>query len=217
MTIVVPPRVQAFINEANVRAPGRRKTSDGTYVNKPGDHNVDERGINHAGDLGESMPGTPYWEPQFEEFDVHWWQGEIAAQYVAATPAVREQRWPWLFDGGYMHSYDYERKVDIIFHPAVSLTWRVDNNPPSEHIQHGHFSIGHTVRSENDKQPIFTASSSLPEDDMPLNKADLDAVRQIVKQEVEDAIGGVDVKSGKAFGRVPTIIKHYFVAAKLIK
>lgn len=208
MAIIVPPRVQAFINEADIRAPGRRKTSDGTYVNKPGDHNVDSRGINHAGDIGQSMPGTPYWEPQFEQFDVHAWQRQIAAAYIAAPDALRSIRWPWLYDGGYMHSYDYANKVDIIFHPAVSLTWRVDNDPPSEHIQHGHFSIGHTVRSEQDTQPIFTLATA-PEADMPLNKDDLDLIRQIVKQTIEEAIGGGSLSPPDPHATVVDVVKHY--------
>lgn len=197
--VTVPPRVKAFINEADVRAPGRRHDSDSTYVNKPGDHNVDSRGINHAADIGQCMPGTPYWLPKYQEFDVHWWQREIARQYIAATPVVRSSRWPWLFDGGYMHSYDYARKVDIIFTPTVSLTWRIDNNPPSEHIQHGHFSIGHTVRSEQDTQPIFV-STAVEDDVTPQDKKEIIAG-------VVAALGGVE--DGKAHGVLAEVVKHY--------
>lgn len=184
--VTVPARVQAFINEANALAPGRRKSSDGTYVDKPGDHNVDYRGINHAADLSLSMPDTPYWEPRFEQFDVHGWMVKIAAQYAAASPAVREKRWPWLFDGGYMHRYDPARGVDVIFNPP-SLIWTVDNNPPGEHVQHGHFSIGHTVRSENDTQPVFVNAE---DDDMTPEqfRKEMDNYRALIKSDTKAVV-----------------------------
>lgn len=182
MSYTIPPRLLTITAEADRIAPGRRKSSDGALGDaahraEVSDHNPDPRtGIVHACDLSQSMPGAPYWEARFQQFDVHAYQRQIAAAFVAAPVSSRSARWPWLADGGYMVGYN--GRVDTIFNPSVSFGWRQNGAAKSAHANHGHFSIGHTARSENDTQPIFT----LGDDDMP-SEAE---TRRIVDEIVHD-------------------------------
>lgn len=205
-----PPRLTSILTEANAIAPHRRTSSDGmlgdaAHRAEVSDHNPDANGVVHAVDISESKPGTPYWQPGLDVFDVHQKQRDIAAQYVAATAVDRVRRWPWLTPGnGYMVGFDGSR--DVIFNPSVSLTWR--DNGGTSHNQHGHFSIGHSAASENDTQPIFGGAQP-QEYDMPLNKDDIEAIRQIVKQTVEEAIGGGSLSPPDPHATVVDVVKHY--------
>ena len=185
--VTIPPRLTTFIAEADALAPHRRgwdgiNSSDGNYVDKPGDHNVDSRGVCHAQDLGQSMPGTAYWEPRFDQFDVWRHCYDIAHAYQAATPTERQRRWRWLYDGGYMVWFDGTK--DIIFNPSVSLLIRQNGAFKTDHFQHAHFSIGHTVPSENDTQPIF---GSTEDDDMPLSDPDIARLKRELAPVIEAA------------------------------
>lgn len=153
-------RVEAFRVEADRVFPNRRRSSDGGYVAKPGGHNVGARGLVHAYDLSQSMPGTPYWEPGFGQFDVWAHCYRIAREYVAATDAQRQARWRWLYDGGYMVWFDGRK--DIIFNPKVSLSVRTNGSPKRDHFQHAHFECASTVVAENDTVPIFGAAQAPP-------------------------------------------------------
>lgn len=181
--VTFPARLTSITDEANRIAPGRRKSSDGmlgdaAHRASGGDHNPDAAGVVHAVDISQSMPGTPYWEPQFGQFDVHQKQRDIAAEYIAAAESVRSARWPWLHDtGGYMVGFD--GRVDVIFDPTVSLGWRQNGSAKTEHNQHGHFSIAHNARSENDTQPIFGTTT---EEDMTTEAE----VRKIVDEIVHE-------------------------------
>lgn len=205
------PRVIAFRDEADRDAPGRRRDSDGGYVNKPGGHNIGARGLVHAYDLGQCMPGTPYWKPEYQQFDVWSHCYQIAAEYTAAGDAQRQLRWPWLYDGGYMVWFDGTK--DIIFGPKHDRDLgqgphiRQNGDFKTEHFQHAHFEAAETVRAENDRQPIFGASQEEP--DMPLNKDDIEAIRQIVKATVEDAIGGASLSPPDPHATVVDVVKHY--------
>lgn len=171
---IIPARLTSFVHEADIISPNRRRTSDGNYVNKPGDHNVDARGVCHAQDLSHSMPGYPYWEPHFGEFDAFAHCVSIVNEYRAATPAQRQLHWSWLIpgpppnDGGYMVWMDYHLGYDVIFHPGShGLDIVMNGSPKTEHFQHAHFSIGYTAQSENDTTPVFGGHSQpLPEDDV---------------------------------------------------
>ncbi len=182
-TPIIPPRLTSILREASSIAPHRRVSSDGTigdlaHRQEKSDHNPDPvTGIVHAVDVSESMPGTPYWNPMFDEFDVWAYAWKIVGQYQAATPAVRAQRWPWLFDGGYMVWFDTHRGVDVIYDPAVSPVVRQNGAAKQDHNQHCHFSIGHTTRSEQDTQPIF--SNPVPEEEM------TDAEREAFRAEIK--------------------------------
>lgn len=169
------PRVAAIPNEANAIAPRRRgapiwhgvDSSDGGYVNKPGGHNIGARDLVHAWDVSQSMPGTPYWDPKYQQFDAWGHCYRIAREYTAASDVERQRRWPWLYDGGYMVWFDGTK--DIIFGPKHDRDLgqephiRQNGDFKTEHFQHAHIEAAETVRAEQDTQPIFTTGA--PEDD----------------------------------------------------
>lgn len=205
--VTFPRRLTTITSEANKIAPNRRKSSDGMLGDARhraagGDHNPDGAGKVHAVDISQSMPGTPYWEDRFQQFDVHAYQRHIAASYVSLSIATRAARWPWLADGGFMVGFDGVK--DVIFNPSVSFAWRQNGFAKSDHANHGHFSIGHTVRSETDTQPIFSSTTE-DDDDMP----SIEEIRQVVKQELEKAIGGASMTPPDAHATVVDVVKQY--------
>lgn len=56
---------------------------------------------------------------------------------------------------------------------------------------------------------VGAAPSQPPEEDMPLNAADYQAIRDIVKQELEAAIGGASMTPPDAHATVAEVVKHY--------
>lgn len=167
--------------EANRIAPNRRKSSDGTLGDAAhrasvSDHNPDARGIVHAIDLSQSVPGAPYWEPRFAAFNVFALFWDLVARYKAATPAVRASNFGWL---KYLVWFDPARGYEVIFNPSVSLDVRVNGTPKIGHTEHGHISINSGAASENDTRPIFTTHT---EDDV--TPADIEAVANRVVEKL---------------------------------
>lgn len=220
MAISFPARLTSITAEANRIAPKRRKSSDGmlgdaAHRAEVSDHNPDARGVVHAVDVSQSMPGLPYWESGMDEFDVWQYAYDIAHAYISASPAVRVQRWPWLATGGYMVWFDGTK--DIIFDPSVSLTIRQNGSFKTAHgdAPHTHFSIGHNAQSENDTQPIFAATAAPPDpEDLDMTE---DELVKILRRELAAFLGGASTVPKT--DTVVDVVKHYATAilAKLPK
>lgn len=224
MAYKIPARLDAIRLEANRLSPHRRLNSDGTvgdprHFANGGDH-VPEPDpgttsplVVHAIDIGQSMPGTAYFQPGMGLFDVWAYSYQIAHAYIAATDAVRRQKWPWLHPsgGGYIVWGDPRLGHDVIFNPSHDAVPYVRQNVGTgrEHIDapHSHFSIGHNAQSENDTQPIFTGAASEDDDVNDQDKKDIanqagvvasraviaalpDLMKEALKEYVDHLLGG---------------------------
>lgn len=190
----------AVLAEATRISPTRRTTSDGicgdpAHQAEVSDHDPDARGIPHAVDISQSMPGAPFWTPAYGQFDAHAHGLLIAARIVAGT----EHRVKYLVSN-YGHG-------DVIFDPVVSLTWR-PNATGDQHQSHLHVSFLSEPWVEQSTAPLFQAALP-PEEDMPLNAADIQAIRDIVQQELEAAVGGASLTPPDAHATVADVVKHY--------
>lgn len=183
---VPSPFPLAVLAEATRLSPRRRTSSDGicgdaSHQTEVSDHNPDSRGIPHAVDISQSTPGAPYWNSTYGLFDAHGYGWQIARRISAGV----EKRVKYLvsFNGQY----------DVIFDPAVSMSWRLNGTPKQDHASHLHVSF--LPSAEQSVAPFF-ALVPPPEVDMPLNAADLAAIKAIVVEEVASAIthalGGYD-------------------------
>lgn len=141
MGYTIPPACTAIIKDANRVAPGRSRASDGTIGDlrhqaqgSKSDHNPDANGIVHAVDItNDPAHGMDTWK----------WAQTIAARMVAGL----ERRVEYLVSN--------DGKGDVIFHPAVSNTWRRQSSTGNEHANHLHTSIRHTAAAENDTTQYF--------------------------------------------------------------
>lgn len=200
---VIPARLEAIKAEAFRLAPHRRMTSDGTvgdpaHFAKGGDHvpqaDPGTTGplIVHAVDISQSMPGTAYFTPGYQQFDVWALTERLVADYQRATPTVRAARWPWLAppSGGYIVWGRLSAGFDVIFNPSHPAGPVVRRNVGTgrEHIDspHSHFSIGHNARSENDTQPIFGAPAPRWEDDEMLSPEAVEQVENAMKKAIRE-------------------------------
>lgn len=198
MACLPPPFAQAVLAEATRIAPGRRSSSDGicadaAHYRTGGDHVPDSRGIPHAVDISQSKPGAPFWESRFAEFDAHALGDRIAERIKAGT----ERRVKYLVSHNYQSG---AAKVWSLERPY----WH--DQPGDDHASHLHVSF--TVGAEQSVAPFFQTVSQ-EDDDMPLNAADIEAIRQIVKQTVEAAIGGASLDPPDPHATVAEVVKRY--------
>lgn len=206
MKTMDPPRLTSIYAEANRIAPGRRKSSDGTLGDRAhqaevSDHNPDGRGIVHAIDISQSMPGSPYWEPHYQQFNIFAQFRRIVHDYQVASPADRVRRWGWL---KYLVWFEASIGCEAIFDPEVSLSIRPNGHFKIGHTEHGHISIRHTVSAEQNTQPIFSGTS------FPVGGEEDEVTDQDKKDIVAAVIAGLGgVKDGKAYGPLATVVKHY--------
>lgn len=190
------PFPKAVLAEASRIAPGRRTSSDGicgdiAHQHEVSDHNP-VRGIPHAVDISQSTPGSPFWQPHFQVFDAHLYGLLIAGRIKAGT----EKRVKYLVSN-YGHG-------DVIFDPSVSMTWR-SNATGSSHESHLHVSFNYNFLTEQSTAPFFAPHTTEP--DMPLNTADLNAIRDIVKQELDKGTGGSSMSPPG--DTIVDVVKHY--------
>lgn len=210
MSYIIPPRLDAFGDEADAIAPNRRRTSDGDLgdaAHTTGDHRPDPvTEIVHAKDLSQSMPGTPYWKPGYGQFDAFAYARRIVAAYQSATPAERFRRWPWLQppSGGYMVWFEAGLGYEVIFNPShpSGPVVRPNGYPKIGHTEHLHLSIAHTRVSENDRQSVF---GGVAEEDEVTPEQMTELENRIVNR-----LAVFDHDTDQASGVVATIVKNYF-------
>lgn len=179
MQIVVPPRLTSLLNERNTLAPTARgalywagkvpkvESSDGTVGDAAhraqgdkSDHNPDQNGVVHAVDISQSMPGAPWWDERCGKFDVFALFRAIIADFNKLGPADRVKRYGWL-----KYLVWNEGGREVIWSPDRASEGVRRNGTKTGHKEHGHISINHDARSENDTQPIFTRFVKLGDED----------------------------------------------------
>lgn len=179
--------------------PGYGKSSDGicgdaAHRAEISDHDPDARGIPHAVDISQSMPTAPFWQPELhpDQFNAHAY-GEAIAQRMWSGQEARVK---------YLVSHNYATGNAKVCEP--NRAWH--DQPGDNHASHLHVSF--TVAAESSTAPFF-GNVAPPEVDMPLNAADIEAIRQIVKQQMEACIGGGSLEPPDAHATVVDVVKHY--------
>lgn len=203
-----PPFGLHLLAEATQIAPRRRgspvwagsqQSSDGCVGDAAhqaggGDHNCYGSSMYcHATDISQSMPGAPFWEDKFDQFDAHAYGDQIALRIAAGV----ERRVKYLVSHNYQTG---NAKVWSLEKPF----WHDQDG--DDHASHLHVSF--TVAAEQSVAPFFGYATPT-EEDMPLNAADIETIRQIVKQTVENAIGGASMTPPDPHATVVDVVKHY--------
>ncbi len=175
---------KAVLAEASRIAPGRRVSSDGicgdaSHRSSGGDHVADWRGIPHAVDVSQSVPGAPFWDSRFQVFDAH--------RLARAVAARRDPRVKYLVIG---QPYG----PDLIWDPSVSLTWRQNGSYKTDHRSHLHVSF--TVGAEQSTAPFFEVGDP-PVTDAEIQKVvsrTVAALTPVIREQcataVKNALGG---------------------------
>lgn len=183
---------QHVLAEATAIAPGRNKLSDGicgdpAHAQRVSDHNPDPRGVPHAIDITQDVL----------RFDAHRY-GLVLAQ--AFIDGHGDQRIKYLVSN-YGHG-------DVIFDPAVSLSWR-SNPTGNEHVSHLHVSFHYTPAVEQSTAPFFH-----PEDDMPLNAADMALINAALKDIGDRIVASIAADINGAVDRIAALEKTIAATAK---
>jgi hypothetical protein len=164
------PSLAALRDQANSLWPNRDRASDGSigdssHSARSSDHNPDwaapgtRRGIVRAYDLDEDLDGNG----TDRGAELAWW-----VQHLAST---RDPRVAYvIYEGRIMSS------------TIAPWTWRPYSGV-NAHRKHVHVSILHTVAAEQNTSPWF------PEEDMPLNTADLEKIRNELRAVLNEGTG----------------------------
>lgn len=196
----VPPFLHSILAEATRLSPTRRTSSDGTIGDQThvaegiaSDHNPGVRGLVHAVDVSQSMPGAPYWDPRYGQFDAHHWGDLIAARIAAGA----ERRIKYLVSHNYVTG---NAKVWSLEKPF----WHDQDG--DDHASHLHTSILSEISAEQSMAPYFVAApghswpASTGDNDMPLPTDTVGALSTTYGSWRLTADGGVATERGPFYG-----------------
>lgn len=229
MSYTIPPRLTSIFEERNRLAPLARgapvwagiiPSSDGSigdaaHAASESDHNPDERGIVHADDVSQSMPGSPYWDQRCQQFDVFAQFHRIIDHWYSLDAAGRRRKYGWL---KYFIWYEASFGCEAIWSPERASEGIRRNGNKQGHKEHGHISINSGAAFENDTQPIFITAAPEDDDMTPAEREQFRAeiksdtvavVRKVLAEEVPDLVGaGVKSYVDRLLGGYPDGV-HY--------
>lgn len=183
--------------EADAIAPNRNRQSDGicgdeAHAQRVSDHNPDPRGVPHAVDLTQDPA----------HFDAHAYGLRLAGAFVAGHG-----------DGRIKYLVANFGRGDVIFDPAVSLSWRP--NASTGHETHLHVSFHYSPAVEQSTAPFFHTAPPVSEDEV--TPADYAKIEGLFKEYADRTVAAIAADINGAVDRLDAATAKALAAIQAAK